>query len=124
MTGLPVDDARWALNGLRVENRSSLIAAIEEVFAPWDTDELLAALDDAGIPAGRVRDLQQVYEWDQTASQGLLIEVDHATLGPVTLPGPPLRFFDGAGDEVTRTSHTAPPTLGQHSDTVREWLKK
>lgn len=122
MTGLPVDDERWASNRLRVENRESLIAAIEEVFSSWDTDALLTALDEAGIPAGRVRDLQQVYEWDQTQSQGLIVDVDHATLGTVSLPGPPLRFFTGAGDEVTRTGHAAPPTLGQHNDAVREWL--
>ena len=43
-----------------------------------------------------VRDLAEVYEWDQTRSQGLLIDVEHAQLGPITLPGPPLRF-DGGG---------------------------
>ncbi|MBH0130743.1 CaiB/BaiF CoA-transferase family protein [Salinibacterium sp. NK8237] len=122
MTGLAVDDPRWASNGLRVDNRDSLISAIEEVFAVWDSDALLTALDEAGIPAGRVRNLQEVYEWDQTASQGLLIDVDHSTLGAVTLPGPPLRFFDAEGHEHTRTDHGAPPTLGQHNDSVRDWI--
>ena len=69
-----------------------------------------------------MRDLQQVYEWDRTASQGLIIDVDHYTLGDVRLPGPPLRFFTGQGDEVTKTDHAAPPTLGQHNDSVRAWL--
>ena len=50
MTGLAVDDPRWASNQLRVENRDSLLAAIEEVFAQWETEPLLAALDEAGIP--------------------------------------------------------------------------
>ena len=39
----------------------------------------------------------------------------------MTLPGPPLRFFDGDA-EVTRREHVAPPTLGQHDDDVRAWL--
>ena len=43
---------------------------------------------------GRIRTIREVYEWEQTQSQGLLIDVDHATLGTITLPGPPLRFFD------------------------------
>lgn len=123
MTGLAVDDERWASNRLRVENRESLVAAIEGVFSSWDTDALLAALDDAGIPAGRVRDLQQVYEWEQTLSQGLVVDVDHATLGALKIPGPPLRFFTGDGEELTRTEHIAPPTLGQHNASVREWLE-
>ncbi len=69
-----------------------------------------------GVPAGKVRDLQEVYEWDQTRSQGLLVEVDHATLGTVTLPGPPLRFFDGDGTETTPREHTAPPLLDADAD--------
>ncbi|MDJ0334393.1 CoA transferase [Salinibacterium sp. G-O1] len=124
MTGLAVDDERWASNGLRVENCESLIVALEEVFSAWDADALLIAFDDAGIPAGRVRDLQQVYEWDQTRSQGLIVDVEHSTLGALQLPGPPLRFFSADGQEQTRTAHSAPPTLGQHNDSVREWLSE
>ena len=52
-------------------------------------------------------------------SQGLLIPVEHATLGPLTLPGPPLRFFDGDDHERPRRGHTAPPTLDQHGAALR-----
>ena len=50
-----------------------------------------------------MRTIDDVYDWDQVASQGLKVEVEHGTLGRLTLPGPPLRFFDRSGDEVTRT---------------------
>ena len=73
---------------------------------------LLPRLAEIGIPAGSVRTLDEVYDWDQTRSQGLLVPVEHATLGPLELPGPPLRFFATGGTEVTRRSHEAPPTLG------------
>ena len=53
-------------------------------------------------PRARCGTMDEVYAWDQVASQGLTIDVEHATLGDVTLPGPPLRFFDRSGDEVTR----------------------
>ncbi len=86
-----------------------VVEVVEAAFAGWDAEPLLARLAELGIPAGKVRDLQEVYEWDQTRSQGLLVEVDHATLGTVTLPGPPLRFFDGDGTETTPREHTAPP---------------
>ncbi|MEO5708933.1 MAG: hypothetical protein ABIQ59_03830 [Nocardioidaceae bacterium] len=48
--------------------------------------------------------------------------MQHGTLGRLTLPGPPLRFFERSGGEVTRTEHTAPPTLDEHGDAVRDWL--
>jgi hypothetical protein len=34
-------------------------------------DDLLARLAAAGIPAGRLRTMDEVYGWDQTISQGL-----------------------------------------------------
>ena len=70
-----------------------------------------------------MRTLDEVYAWDQVASQGLLVDVDHAQLGPLTLPGPPLRFFDADGGEVTRRDHAAPPLLDQHADDLRAWLQ-
>ena len=77
------------------------------------------------MPAGKVRTLDDVYAWDQVESQGLKISVDHATAGPLTLPGPPLRFFAPGPDgevETTRRDHTAPPVLGADGDAIRAWL--
>ena len=111
-----------ATNGERVAHRDRLIHIVEGVFASWKALDLLARLDEIGIPAGKVRTIDEVYAWEQTRSQGLLIDVDHSTLGRLQLPGPPLRFFHTTGEEITRTAHTAPPTLGADSASVRDWL--
>ena len=112
-----------ATNAERVRNRSRLIEIVEGVFAEHDAEPLLAKLASAGIPAGKVRSLKEVYEWPQVASQGLLVDVDHPLLGSVTLPGPPLRFFSNLGGaESTLRAHTAPPLLNQHSGSIRSWL--
>jgi crotonobetainyl-CoA:carnitine CoA-transferase CaiB-like acyl-CoA transferase len=111
------DDPLFADNAHRVRHRKALIELVNDAFAERSVDELLAELDKAGVPAGEVRTLDRVYEWDQTRSQGLLLEVEHPTLGRITLPGPPLRL-DGGG----REQHAAPPTLGQHDQSVRVWL--
>ena len=98
---------------------------LENAFADIAPEELLARLAAAGIPAGKVRTLDEVYGWDQTLSQGLLVDVDHATLGRVQLPGPPLRFFAPRPDgetETTRRDHAAPPVLGADGDAIRAWL--
>ena len=115
--GLPVDAPGFATNAERVGNRDAVVEAVNAAFADQQLAELLPRLAELGIPAGEVRTLDRVYDWDQTRSQGLLVEVDHATVGPITLPGPPLRFDDGG-----RLDHAAPPTLGQHDESVRRWL--
>ncbi len=123
-TGFDLDLAAPGLetNSQRVANRERLITIIEGVFARWKAADLLARLDEIGIPAGKVRTIDEVYAWEQTLSQGLLIDVDHAMLGPIQLPGPPLRFFETGGQEVTRTVHKAPPTLDGDGEAVRAWL--
>jgi crotonobetainyl-CoA:carnitine CoA-transferase CaiB-like acyl-CoA transferase len=122
--GLDPSAEGLATNHERVAHRDRVIEVLEAAFAEWDAEPLLARLAEAGVPAGKVRTLDEVYSWDQTASQGLLVEVEHPTLGPLTLPGPPLRFFDGAGAEVTRREHAAPPTLDEDGAAIRAWLKE
>ena len=117
LVGLDPGDARFETNAARVANRDQLIAEIEKALAAAPAEEWISRLDTAGIPAGKVRTIDEVYEWEQTRSQGLLLEVEHPTLGRIQLPGPPVRF-DGGG----RQEHAAPPTLGQHDGSVRAWL--
>jgi crotonobetainyl-CoA:carnitine CoA-transferase CaiB-like acyl-CoA transferase len=100
-----------------VADRDNVVAAVDDAFAAYPRAELMPMLAAIGTPAGQVRTLDEVYRWEQTRSQGLLVDVEHATLGTLTLPGPPLRY-DGGG----RNEHLAPPTLGQHNDSVRAWL--
>ena len=121
LAGIDPDDPRFAVNSDRVAHTTELTELIETAFIAEPADVWLARLAERGIPAGKVRSIDQVYDWDQTRSQGLVIEVDHPVLGRIELPGPPLRFDDQpyAG---ARETNLAPPTLGQHDESVREWL--
>jgi formyl-CoA transferase len=123
--GFDIDPATpgLATNGERVASRERTIEVVEAAFADWDAEALLARLAEVGVPAGKVRSLDEVYEWEQTKSQGLLIDVEHASLGTLTLPGPPLRFFDASGSETTTREHAAPPLLDEHGERVRSWLE-
>ena len=114
---LPMDEPGFATNAERVRNREAVNAAVDAAFADYPLDTLLPRLAEIGVPAGEVRSLDRVYTWDQTLSQGLLVEVEHATAGRIRLPGPPLRF-----DGSSPVQHQAPPTLGQHDLSVRRWL--
>ncbi|MFI9842869.1 CaiB/BaiF CoA transferase family protein [Nonomuraea sp. NPDC051941] len=124
--GLDPREPGLATNAERVAAGRRLVELVEAAFAPFGADELLRRLAAAGVPAGRVRSLDEVYDWPQTRSQGLLIDVEHAGIGGITLPGPPLRFFDPAGPEgeveITRTDHAAPPVLNADEEEIRSWL--
>ncbi len=122
-TGFGLDPLtpEMATNRERVANRDAVVDALNAAFADIPLAELLVTMAELGIPAGEVRSLDRVYDWDQTRSQGLVIEVDHPSLGRIEVPGPPLRLDDNsyAGG---RSEHLAPPTLGQHNASVRDWL--
>jgi crotonobetainyl-CoA:carnitine CoA-transferase CaiB-like acyl-CoA transferase len=119
LLGLGATDERFATNGARVANYDALAVLIEERLSSHPLSHWLEAFSANGIPAGEVKPLDRVYGSDQVKSQGLIVETDHATLGPIRLPGPPLRFDGGVP-----TEHLPPPTLGQHSDAIREWLAR
>jgi crotonobetainyl-CoA:carnitine CoA-transferase CaiB-like acyl-CoA transferase len=117
VVGIDPADQRFSVNTRRVAARAALIAEIEAALAAGDRAHWLGRLAEAGVPSGSIRSINEVYEWQQTRSQGLLISVDHPVLGRIELPGPPLRF-----DGLAPREHTAPPVLGQHDAEVRAWL--
>lgn len=122
LVGLDAHDQRFVDNSGRVAHRSELIPAVEDALSRGTRDKWLSEFTAAGIPAGAIRTIDEVYEWEQTKSQGLLIEVDHRTGGKLSLPGPPLRFQSYSGERLGRSEHMAPPTLGQHNAQVAAWL--
>ena len=79
--GLDPEAPGMATNGERVGTASEVIELLEGAFADIPAEDLLARLAAAGVPAGKVRTIDEVYGWDQALSQGLLVDVDHATLG-------------------------------------------
>ncbi|WP_246456370.1 CaiB/BaiF CoA transferase family protein [Nocardioides mesophilus] len=117
--GLDPSQPGMATNAERVGARAEVVTLVEKAFTDWTAEELLSRLRELGVPAGRLRSLDDVYEWEQTRSQGLVVDVVHETLGSLQLPGPPLRFFDLTGQERTRTSHRAPPVLDGDREDVR-----
>jgi formyl-CoA transferase len=121
LVGLDPGDLRFATNRARIAHRGELMAAIDTALVTAPVAEWLARLDAVGVPAGKVRTLDEVYGWEQTRTQGLVITVDHPVLGRIELPGPPLRFGDRpyAGG---RETHLPPPLLGEHDESVRAWL--
>ena len=68
------DDGRFATNADRVTNRSDLDSALAPLLALRRKDELLASLSSAGVPAGPINDLAEVFADPQVVSRGIRIE--------------------------------------------------
>jgi crotonobetainyl-CoA:carnitine CoA-transferase CaiB-like acyl-CoA transferase len=118
LLGLDPTDERFATNTERVAHRDALTALIEGVLVTRPAEQWLERLDALGIPAGKVRTIDDVYGWEQTRSQGLLLEVEDPVLGRLALPGPAVRFDDHtwAGG---RRDHVHPPRLDEHGASLR-----
>jgi crotonobetainyl-CoA:carnitine CoA-transferase CaiB-like acyl-CoA transferase len=119
LVGIDPRDGRFATPAGRSSRRAELSVEIEQALAGGTRQDWLGRLAERGIPAGAIRGLDEVYEWTQTRAQGLVVEVDHPQLGRIELPGPPLRFDGDDG-----RTHRAPPLLGQHNESVLEWLSE
>jgi crotonobetainyl-CoA:carnitine CoA-transferase CaiB-like acyl-CoA transferase len=124
IAGIDAADKRFAANDARVTNRAELITEIERGLSGHGAAHWLAQFARAGVPAGSIRTIDEVYEWPQARSQGLVITVEHPVLGHIELPGPSLRFGSLPFDDAERqpVPHAPPPLLGQHDTVVRSWL--
>jgi len=106
-------DPRFATNSGRVRHRTEVMAELERAVAALSRDALCAACDAAGVPAGPVRDLDEVLHDEHAAARGLVQSFQHPEAGSFPALALPFRF-DGFDDpEVAR-----PPLLGEHTDSV------
>lgn len=123
LVGIAPGEDRFATNASRMENHAALLAVIEGSLCSAPRSVWLERFAEDGVPAGSIRSIDEVYQWDQTRSQGLIVSVEHPTLGVIELPGPSLRMEDFAGTDVARRSHGAPPLLDADGARIRAWLR-
>jgi crotonobetainyl-CoA:carnitine CoA-transferase CaiB-like acyl-CoA transferase len=111
-------DARYQRNRDRVLNRSTLIPALAEAFQMRGTADWIGRLRQAGVPAGQVRKVSEVFASPEIAERNLVVEVPDERHGRLRLTASPIRL---SGTPV-RTP-TAPPRLGQDTaDVLRREL--
>ena len=104
-------DPRFAEPRLRMDNLDSLVATLQDTFAQRASDEWLAALDAAGVPAGPIYDIESVYADPQVQAREMRVETDHPIAGRVSGIGIPVKLSDTPG-----TVRRPAPTLGQHTN--------
>jgi crotonobetainyl-CoA:carnitine CoA-transferase CaiB-like acyl-CoA transferase len=113
LVGLDVADPRYATNRDRVLNWDALEAEINAALQHDTVAAWMERLEAAGVPAGRIRTMDEVYGWEQLEHLGAIDRVTHPTAGELALPGAPVRWSRSG-----RRAPEPPPRLGEHTAEV------
>jgi crotonobetainyl-CoA:carnitine CoA-transferase CaiB-like acyl-CoA transferase len=109
-----IGDPRFAGDQLRADNRDAITQAMNAWLATRTTEQAIAELEKARVPAGPVMDLQQVLDDPQVKARELLKYVDHpGAAKPVPLADTAVRLSATPGGIRRRAA-----ALGEHTDEV------
>jgi crotonobetainyl-CoA:carnitine CoA-transferase CaiB-like acyl-CoA transferase len=112
-------DARFASNRQRLAHRDVLMPLVETVFRERTTEDWLARLHAAGVPAAPILTVDRVLADPQVRHRRMVVDVEHPRHGTLPTLGTPIKV-DGATDLPV----TAAPGLGQHTDALLTGLLK
>jgi crotonobetainyl-CoA:carnitine CoA-transferase CaiB-like acyl-CoA transferase len=103
-------DERFAKNASRVRNLAVLHPLVAGLLKERDRSHWVAALDAAGVPAGPINAIPEVFEDRQVKHRRMLVEVPHPLSGTVPQVASPMRFT-----AAPLVHDRAPPLLGEHT---------
>lgn len=112
--GIPafVDDPLCATNADRVANRDVVVSRVAERVRTFSRDDLLAALEAQGVPAGPINTVEDVFADPQVQHRGMCRELAHpyAKGGSIPTVPTPIRF-----SESSLNIERPAPGLGDHN---------
>lgn len=76
-----LDDARFATNEGRINNRAQIDSIIAEETAKWGRDALLEACAARGVPAGPILEVSEVFEEPQVRARGMTFPMAEGLTG-------------------------------------------
>ncbi|MFL9814118.1 CoA transferase [Stutzerimonas sp. VN223-3] len=106
-------DPRFSQNKGRTEHREELLPLLQTAFAEWQSEALIAALRNQGIPVGEVKNVAQAFDTETARYRELVISAAHPVAGEVRMVRSPLRL-----SRTPTVPMKAPPLHGQHTDEV------
>ncbi|NJN39563.1 MAG: CoA transferase [Gammaproteobacteria bacterium] len=115
MMALPelLEDPRFKTNSDRMQHRAELIEILSAKTRQRTTEELVTALDAAGIPAGPVNTIGEMLADPHVLAREMVVETVHPRAGPTKGLGVPIKFTATPGG-VRRPA----PLLGEHTRAV------
>jgi crotonobetainyl-CoA:carnitine CoA-transferase CaiB-like acyl-CoA transferase len=109
-----IGDPRFADDQSRADNRGPITVAMEVWLETRTTEEAIAELEKARIPAGPVLSLEQVLDDPQVKARGLLKYMEHPGAGkPVPLANTAVQL-----SETPPSIRQRAALLGEHTDEV------
>jgi len=106
-------DPRFAKPLGRLQHRAELGAEIDAALAGRDACDWAERLSAAGVPAGPVFDLAQVFSDPQVLAREMLVAMPHPEVGTFKTTGLPFKLSRSPGAIRRR-----PPLHGEHTDEV------
>jgi crotonobetainyl-CoA:carnitine CoA-transferase CaiB-like acyl-CoA transferase len=103
-------DQRFVSNALRTANRMELVAALQSTFAGEPASAWLEKLVRAGVPCAPINSVPDALNDTQTLARGLIVQLEHPSLGQTRSIANPIRFSD-----TPVTYRLPPPLLGEHT---------
>ena len=108
-----LSDRRFASNSERMKNLPALVELMNARIQKWKQQELLAALEAAGVPCGPINSIADMAADPQTLAREMVVELEHPRAGRTRALGLPVKLSRTPG----RVSRPA-PLLGQHTREV------
>ena len=108
-----IDDDRFKLPGDRKARQDELAALLEETFVTDTTSNWLKMLEEAGVVAGPIYNIDQMYKDPQVLARQMLVDLEDPELGTIHNIGVPVKLSNTPGQIRTRA-----PMLGEHSAEV------
>ena len=108
-----IEDPRFKLPGDRKAREDELAALLEETFTTDTTGNWLKMLEEAGVVAGPIYNMDQVYKNPQVLARKMLVDLEAPDLGAIHNIGIPVKLSATPGQIRTRA-----PMLGEHSSEV------
>jgi crotonobetainyl-CoA:carnitine CoA-transferase CaiB-like acyl-CoA transferase len=100
-------------NASRMQNREQLERDLEETMSLQTREHWLRVLEDAGVPAGPILDMREVWSDPQVIARGMDAPTEHPTAGTVRNIGLAARLYGTPGKV-----YGPAPLLGQHTREV------
>jgi len=97
----------------RSKNRRALNAAIEAITSGRDSAEWIERFNEAGVPAGPIYAINEVFADPQVKHLGIAQAVEHPSLGRVELVGQAVSL-----SRTPSRLNSASPDLGEHTDAI------
>ncbi len=114
-TGRPdiLEDDRFLTAKLRELNRDARLALTQSIVSEMKRDELLARLEEEGVPCAPVLTRSEMRVHPQVAANQTVIEYEHPVAGRLRQARNPAVFHGTPTGKVTPA-----PALGEHTDEI------